>query len=150
VTSPFRRWTLEEEAELPLDELISGIAVEVPDYPLPGVLFRDLTPVFAHGRAFRRMVEGLARPAVSDPRVGAIVVTGAGRGFCPGADMAGLQALSSEGGEDGRARRPARSTIYPMSIPKLMVAAIGTTGVAVGITVAVGVAVGESSTRPPW
>jgi enoyl-CoA hydratase/carnithine racemase len=71
--------------------------------------------------------------AVSDPRVGAIVVTGAGRGFCPGADMAGLQALSSEesgvgeGGErreGGGARRPARPTTYPMSIPKLMVAAI--------------------------
>jgi enoyl-CoA hydratase/carnithine racemase len=62
--------------------------------------------------------------AVSDPRVGAIVVTGAGRGFCPGADMAGLQGLSSESGEGEAARRPARPTTYPMSVPKLMVAAI--------------------------
>ena len=62
--------------------------------------------------------------AVADPRVGAIVVTGAGRGFCPGADMADLQGLSSEDG-GGRGRRgPARPTTYPMSVPKLMVAAI--------------------------
>jgi hypothetical protein len=31
----------------------------------------------------------------NDPNVGAIVVTGAGRGFCAGADMAGLGSLSS-------------------------------------------------------
>ena len=87
MTSPFRRWTLEEEAELPLDELISGIAVEVPDYPLPGVLFRDLTPVFAHGRAFRRMVEGLARPAVSDPRVAAVAEVDERPATDPGFDV---------------------------------------------------------------
>jgi enoyl-CoA hydratase/carnithine racemase len=62
--------------------------------------------------------------AVSDPRVGAIVVTGAGRGFCPGADIAALQGLSSGGDEDGGAPRPARATTYPVTIPKLMVAAI--------------------------
>ena len=34
---------------VPLDELIAGLAVDVPDFPEPGVLFRDLTPVFADG-----------------------------------------------------------------------------------------------------
>jgi len=62
--------------------------------------------------------------AVSDPLVGAIVVTGAGRGFCPGADMANLERVSSERGKGGGAGGPARPTTYPMSIPKLMVAAI--------------------------
>ncbi len=64
----------------PLDELISGLSVDVPDYPVPGVLFRDLTPVFADGPAFRRMVEGLAAPSASDPRVAAVTADG-GRPF---------------------------------------------------------------------
>jgi adenine phosphoribosyltransferase len=64
----------------PLDELIAGLAVDVPDYPVPGVLFRDLTPVFADGPAFRRMVRGLAAPSASDPRVAAVSADG-GRPF---------------------------------------------------------------------
>jgi len=59
-------------AELPLDELIASIAVDVPDFPEPGVLFRDLTPVFADGTAFRRVVDGLAAPSLSDPRAAAL------------------------------------------------------------------------------
>jgi adenine phosphoribosyltransferase len=58
--------------EPPLDELIASLTVDVPDYPEPGVLFRDLTPVFADGAAFRRMVDGLAAPAASDPRAAAV------------------------------------------------------------------------------
>lgn len=58
--------------ELPLDELIASIAVDVVDFPEPGVLFRDLTPVFADGAAFRRVVDGLAAPALSDPRAAAM------------------------------------------------------------------------------
>jgi adenine phosphoribosyltransferase len=69
--------------EPPLDELIASLTVDVPDHPEPGVLFRDLTPVFADGNAFRRMVHGLAAPAVSDPRVAAI----AGGDGDPGYDV---------------------------------------------------------------
>jgi adenine phosphoribosyltransferase len=72
--------------ELPLDELIASLTVDVPDYPEPGVLFRDLTPVFADGTAFRRMVEGLAAPAASDPRAAA-VAEAAGRDGDPGFDV---------------------------------------------------------------
>ncbi len=64
----------------PLDELIAGLAVDVPDHPEPGVLFRDLTPVFADATAFARMVRGLAAPSSSDPRVAA-VTAGEGRPF---------------------------------------------------------------------
>jgi adenine phosphoribosyltransferase len=59
-------------AELPLDELVASLAVDIPDFPEPGVLFRDLTPVFADGPAFRRVIDGLAAPAASDPRVAAV------------------------------------------------------------------------------
>ena len=60
----------------PLDELIASFTVDVPDHPEPGVLFRDLTPVFADGPAFARVVEGLAAPADSDPRAAALAGTG--------------------------------------------------------------------------
>jgi len=59
----------------PVDELIASLTVDVPDHPEPGVLFRDLTPVFADGPAFARVVEGLAAPADSDPRAAALAGT---------------------------------------------------------------------------
>ncbi|WP_166528396.1 adenine phosphoribosyltransferase [Geodermatophilus sp. DSM 44513] len=66
----------------PLDELIASLTVEVPDFPQPGVVFRDLTPVFADGPAFRRMVEGLAAASLVDPRAAALATAGtAGPGF---------------------------------------------------------------------
>ncbi|MGD9600590.1 MAG: adenine phosphoribosyltransferase [Gammaproteobacteria bacterium] len=35
---------------------------DVPDFPKPGILFRDLTPVLADGPLLRETVEGLAAP----------------------------------------------------------------------------------------
>ena len=69
-----------------LTDLIAGLTVDVPDYPEPGILFRDLTPVFADGNAFRRMVAGLAAPAASDPRVAAVTQS-TGTGGDPGFDV---------------------------------------------------------------
>ena len=68
----------------PLDALIASHAVEIPDFPRPGVVFRDLTPVFADGPAFRRMVEGLAAPSLVDPRAAALATPGTGD---PGYDV---------------------------------------------------------------
>ncbi|MEJ3405902.1 adenine phosphoribosyltransferase [Rathayibacter sp. YIM 133350] len=34
----------------------------IPDFPEPGIQFRDLTPVFAHGPTFRVMCEALIEP----------------------------------------------------------------------------------------
>nr|WP_304557971.1 adenine phosphoribosyltransferase [Blastococcus sp. TF02-8] len=55
-----------------MDEVIAGLTVDIPDHPEPGVLFRDLTPVFADGPAFRRVIDGLATPEGSDPRAAAL------------------------------------------------------------------------------
>ncbi|MGY1607110.1 adenine phosphoribosyltransferase [Geodermatophilus sp. SYSU D00700] len=72
---------------VPLDELIAGLAVEVPDFPTPGVVFRDLTPVFADGPVFRRVVEGLAAPALEDPRAAAVAHVDDGVPGDPGFDV---------------------------------------------------------------
>jgi adenine phosphoribosyltransferase len=61
-----------EPGDMPVDELIASLTVDIPDFPEPGVVFRDLTPVFADGHAFRRVVDGLAEPAAVDPRAAAI------------------------------------------------------------------------------
>jgi enoyl-CoA hydratase/carnithine racemase len=68
-----------------------------------------------------RYFDALAE-ADGSAEVGAIVVTGAGRGFCPGADMAYLQDLGASGGE-----RPAgsgRPMTFPLTTGKPTIAAI--------------------------
>ena len=46
----------------PVDELITSLCATVPDYPKPGITFKDLTPVFADGPAFRAVVDALVEP----------------------------------------------------------------------------------------
>jgi adenine phosphoribosyltransferase len=43
-----------------LSELISSRIRDVPDYPQPGVLFKDITPLLADGPAFAAVVTALA------------------------------------------------------------------------------------------
>jgi adenine phosphoribosyltransferase len=43
-----------------LAELLRSHVREVPDFPEPGVLFRDITPLLADGPAFGALVDGLA------------------------------------------------------------------------------------------
>jgi enoyl-CoA hydratase/carnithine racemase len=68
----------------------------------------------------------LLQRCADDERVRVIVVTGAGRGFCPGADMHDLTALSSDGDAvEARANRTdPRPITFAMSIPKPVIAAI--------------------------
>jgi adenine phosphoribosyltransferase len=43
-----------------LARLIASRVRDVPDYPQPGVVFKDITPLLADGKAFNAVVEGLA------------------------------------------------------------------------------------------
>jgi enoyl-CoA hydratase/carnithine racemase len=65
--------------------------------------------------------------AEDDPSVRAIVVTGAGRAFCAGADMANLKRIDQAA---GRSERP-RSRTFPRTLDKPLIAAIN--GAAAGL-----------------
>jgi adenine phosphoribosyltransferase len=45
-----------------VEELIRGLVRDVPDYPKPGILFKDITPLLADHDAFYRTVDALAAP----------------------------------------------------------------------------------------
>ncbi|MGH3902837.1 MAG: adenine phosphoribosyltransferase [Pseudonocardiaceae bacterium] len=68
---------------------------EIPDFPEPGVLFRDLAPVFADAMAFRALVDALIAPA---PEVDVVVgveargfLLGAAAGYALGAGVVGVR-----------------------------------------------------------
>ncbi len=67
---------------------------------------------------------GMLAECASLKEVRVIVVTGAGRGFCAGADMQGLQALGENGGETASADQDRIAQSFPLSIPKPIIAAI--------------------------
>jgi adenine phosphoribosyltransferase len=68
--------------EKPLTDYIRTI----PDFPVPGVQFRDVTTLFAEPEAFRRSVDALAAP-YHDDGIDAVVAMDA-RGFILGGAIA--------------------------------------------------------------
>jgi adenine phosphoribosyltransferase len=40
-------------------ELVAGHVIDVPDFPQPGVMFKDITPLFADAAAFRSVVDAI-------------------------------------------------------------------------------------------
>src|SRR6478735_6345361 len=59
---------------------------DIPDFPKPGVLFKDITPLLAHPPAFAATIDRLAQ-AFSDQKLDAIAAAEA-RGFIFGAPLA--------------------------------------------------------------
>jgi adenine phosphoribosyltransferase len=89
-------------------ELLASRIRDVPDYPKPGIVFKDITPLLLEPRAFRRAVERMAAPfqGLAVTRVVSIE----SRGFLFGAPVAlaldaGLVPIRKPGklpGERGR------------------------------------------------
>jgi enoyl-CoA hydratase/carnithine racemase len=82
-----------------------------------------------------RYFDLLAECAARDD-VRAIVVTGAGRGFCAGADMQSLQALSGNGGGAIEGRPDDRPVTFPLTIHKPVIAAINGACAGLGLVMA--------------
>jgi enoyl-CoA hydratase/carnithine racemase len=74
---------------------------------------------------------GLLEKCAAAPEVRVIVVTGAGRGFCAGADMQELQAIGNGAAQEAANDR--RPQTFPLSIPKPIIAAINGACAGIGL-----------------
>lgn len=71
---------------MPMEQLLKSLIRDVPDFPKPGVVFKDITPLLAHPAARRQVVEAIAQH-YRNSRIDALVATEA-RGFIFGALLA--------------------------------------------------------------
>jgi adenine phosphoribosyltransferase len=69
-----------------LTELISARVRDIPDYPQPGIVFKDITPLLADGSAFAAVVSALA----------------AGAGLHPGSEPGGWGTIDKVAGIEAR------------------------------------------------
>ena len=69
-----------------------------------------------------------------DANVDVFVLTGAGRGFCAGADIKDLFKNQADAGDDGSNERPARDWVGLVRRAKPMIAAVNGAAVGVGLT----------------
>lgn len=74
--------------------------------------------------------------AAADPAVRVIVVTGSGRGFCAGADMATLQDLGETGGAGVEERTELRQPHHPTTLAKPVIAAVNGACAGLGLVLA--------------
>lgn len=59
---------------------------DVPDFPKPGIVFKDITPILADGALFRETTEALAKPFAGERITHVVAVES--RGFILGAPVA--------------------------------------------------------------
>jgi adenine phosphoribosyltransferase len=51
----------QDQADQELARLITSRIRDVPDYPQPGIVFKDITPLLGDGQAFSAVIDGLAK-----------------------------------------------------------------------------------------
>ncbi|MGH3913867.1 MAG: adenine phosphoribosyltransferase [Pseudonocardiaceae bacterium] len=75
--------------------LLAPLVREIPDFPEPGVLFRDLAPAFADATVFRALVDALIEPMSEvDVVIGVEArgfLLGAAAGYALGAGVVGVR-----------------------------------------------------------
>lgn len=49
-----------------ITKLIADHVVDVPDFPKPGIMFKDLTPLFADSKAFRAVIDEIVKQYAGD------------------------------------------------------------------------------------
>lgn len=69
-----------------IDSYLKSIIRDVPDFPKPGIIFRDITPILSDNEAFRKVVRALLS-RYTDKKITAVVVIES-RGFLFGAPVA--------------------------------------------------------------
>jgi adenine phosphoribosyltransferase len=71
-------------------EALERLVIDVPDYPEPGVVFKDITPLLADHTAFTAVIEGLAAAGRDDAGAAVVdkVVGMEARGFILAAPVA--------------------------------------------------------------
>jgi adenine phosphoribosyltransferase len=103
-----------------LAALVGRLVREVPDFPEPGILFRDITPLLRDGPAFHRLVESWA-----EQHSGVDVVAGVeARGFILAAPLAtrlgvGFVPVRKAGKLPGRTERAAYALEYGEAVLEL-------------------------------
>ena len=65
---------------------IKALIADVPDFPKPGIVFKDITPVLAHPKAFAAVIDQLAEHAAALRAEGVLAIES--RGFIFGAPLA--------------------------------------------------------------
>jgi len=80
-----------------------------------------------------RLYFGMLADCAASEQIRVIVVTGAGRGFCAGADMQQLQTLGQNGAAAPAAAEERQPQSFPLSIPKPIIAAINGACAGIGL-----------------
>lgn len=92
--------------------MLSRYIADVPDFPKPGVVFKDITPLLAHPQALRQAIDGLVELA---PGPVDVVVGMEARGFILGAPVAvALGAGFVPVRKPGKLPRPTRSARFDL------------------------------------
>ncbi|HKG92982.1 MAG TPA: adenine phosphoribosyltransferase [Gemmatimonadaceae bacterium] len=73
-------------AERELTEKIRGAIRDIPDFPKPGIVFKDITPLLGDARLFRQTTAAMAEPFSNDQITHVVAIES--RGFLLGAPVA--------------------------------------------------------------